>query len=70
MNFFLFHIEIEGKCGWIIRGGGGKEYVGPRSQIIGGPAPPGPPLPTPMEKSVKFISPEDPQQSIRLNLYR
>ena len=21
--FFLFHIEIEGKCGWIIGGGGG-----------------------------------------------
>ena len=22
-HFFLFHIEIEGKCGWIIGGGGG-----------------------------------------------
>ena len=41
---FLFHIEIEGKGGWIIgEGGGGKGYVGPTSQII-----PSPPLPTPM----------------------
>ena len=42
LSFFLFHIEIEGKCGWIIwggGGGGGKEYDGP-SQIIGGPGPP------------------------------
>ena len=23
VTFFLFHIEIEGKCGWIIRRGGG-----------------------------------------------
>ena len=34
MIFFLFHIEIEGKGGWII--GGAKGYVGPPSQIIGG----------------------------------
>ena len=34
---FLFHIEIEGKCGWIM-GGGGKGYVGPLYQIIGGQA--------------------------------
>ena len=48
MIFFLFHIEIEGKGGWIIAGD--KGYVGPTSQIIWGPAPapPGPPLPTPM----------------------
>ena len=46
-DFFLFHIEIEGKCGWII--GGAKGYVGPPSQIIGGAWPPlAPPLPTPM----------------------
>ena len=34
---FLFHIEIDGKCGWIIGGGveGGKGYVAP-SQIIWG----------------------------------
>ena len=38
MIFFLFHIEIEDKCGWIIGagGGGGKGYVGPPSHIIGG----------------------------------
>ena len=40
-DFFLFHIEIEGKGGWIIAGA--KGYVGPPSQIIGGPGPPGPP---------------------------
>ena len=45
---FLFHIEIEGKGGWIIwlggggRGGGGaKGMLGPPSQIIGwGACPP------------------------------
>ena len=42
-DFFLFHIEIEGKGGWIIGGGGGgggesKGYAGPPSQIIGGGA--------------------------------
>ena len=48
--FFLFHIEIEGKCGWIIGG---------PSQIIGGggawppPGPP-PPLPTPMRVILKM----------------
>ena len=26
-DFFLFHIEIEGKCGWIIGGGGGGQRV-------------------------------------------
>ena len=29
-DFFLFHIEIEGNCGWIIGGGGGGG-VGPLS---------------------------------------
>ena len=53
--FFLFHIEIEGKCGWIIGGGGvAKGYVAPPppplSQIIGGPPCP-PPLPTPMKET-------------------
>ena len=41
MIFFLFHIEIEGKCGWII--GGAKGYVGPPLKLLGGPGPPGPP---------------------------
>ena len=40
----LFHIEIEGKCGWIIGeegGGGGKGYVGgPPLKLLGGPLPP------------------------------
>ena len=45
--FFLFHIIIEGKCGWI--NGGAKGYVGPPLKLLGGPAPPPPPpLPTPM----------------------
>ena len=42
MIFFLFHIEIEGKCGWII--GGAKGYVAPPPlKLLGGPAPPPPP---------------------------
>ena len=40
IDFFLFHIEIEGKCGWII--GGGEDMFAP-SQIIRG-AGPRPPL--------------------------
>ena len=43
----MFHIEIDGKGGWIIGGGGGggggKGYVSP-SQFIGGPGPHSPPL--------------------------
>ena len=49
-DFFLFHIEIEEKCGWIIGGGGGgggggrgQGYVGPLSNYWGGP------LSTPMK---------------------
>ena len=55
-DFFLFHIEIEGNCGWIIGGGGGG--LAP-SQIIGWASPPPPlkllggphpfPPPTPMK---------------------
>ena len=43
-DFFLFHIEIEGKGGWIIggRGGGGEGYVGSLSYYWGA-APPVPP---------------------------
>ena len=33
--FFLLHIEIERKCGWI-RVGGGKGYVAPLSNYWGG----------------------------------
>ena len=62
MIFFLFHIEIEGKGGWINWGGGGGGGGGggeqrvccPPSQIIGGgaaPPPSAPPLPTPMHYS-------------------
>ena len=50
--FFLFHIEIEGKCGWIIGGGGGG---GGGGQRVGWPprnyweawTPPPPPPPSP-----------------------
>ena len=35
-DFFQFHIEIEGKCGWIIWGGGGVQgYVGPPLKLLG-----------------------------------
>ena len=48
-DFFLFHIEIEGKCGWIIKGGG--VCCPPPSQIIGGGLPP---LPMPLKRSFNF----------------
>ena len=38
-DFFLFHIEIEGKCGWIIGGGGGGRGGGVGQKSI----PPRPP---------------------------
>ena len=38
MIYFLFHIELEGKCGWIIGGDGGQRVCWPPSQIIGGGA--------------------------------
>ena len=44
-DFFLFHIEIEGKGGWIIGGGGVKGYVGPPLKLLVGLQPP-PPHPT------------------------
>ena len=44
-DFFLFHIEIEGKGGWIIWGAA-KGMLGPPLKLLGGG--PGPPLPTPM----------------------
>ena len=42
-DFFLFQIEIEGKGGWIIWGGGGGQRVcwaPPLKLLGGGPAPP------------------------------
>ena len=49
-DFFLFHIEIEGLCGWII--GGAKGYVAPPPpphtplKLLGeGGRPPAPPVP-------------------------
>ena len=44
-DFFLFHIEIEGNCGWIIGGGGGGGGgggVGPLSNYWVGLNPPPP----------------------------
>ena len=44
LSFFLFHIEIEGKCGWII--GGPKGMLAPPPlKLLGGAAPPPPPVP-------------------------
>ena len=48
-DFFLFHIEIERKCGWII--GGPKGMLAPLSNYWWGAVPPPlppPPLPTPI----------------------
>ena len=33
-DFFLFHIEIEGKGGWIIWGGGAKGMLGPPLKLL------------------------------------
>ena len=35
-DFFLFHIEIEGNCGWIMGGGG---WGWPPLKLLGGPPP-------------------------------
>ena len=62
MIFFLFHIEIEGKGGWIIGGGGGgaKGMLAPLSNYQP-PRPAPPPLPTPMtiisEQSLTKVQP-------------
>ena len=51
-DLFLFHIEIEGNCGWINGGGGGGGGGGgwPLSNYWVGLTPPPPPhLPTPMK---------------------
>ena len=50
-DFFLFHIEIEGKGGWIIGGGGPKGMLAqPPLKLLGGCAPPlpAPPGPSPL----------------------
>ena len=49
MIFFLFTKKLKEKVGGLLGGGGGKGYVGPTSQIIGGGAAPlALPLPTPI----------------------
>ena len=49
-DFFLFHIEIEGKYGWIIGAGCVcQRLCWPPSQIIGGGGWLASPLPTPMQ---------------------
>ena len=46
--FLLFHTDIEGKCGWII-GGGGEGGTAPLQNYWGDlPPPTPPPVPTPM----------------------
>ena len=49
-DFFLFHIEIEGKGGWIIGGGGQRVCCPPPLKLLGGGGwpPLAPPLRTPM----------------------
>ena len=37
-DFFLFHIEIEGKGGWIIGVGGPKGMLPPPLKLLGGGA--------------------------------
>ena len=54
-DFFLFHIEIEGNCGWIIGGGGGGGGGWPPLKLLGGPHPPSPPPPPP---SYAYEAPE------------
>ena len=44
---FLFHIEIEGNCGWIIGGGGAKGMLPPPLSNYWGACPPPPPSPLP-----------------------
>ena len=71
-DFIPFHIEIEGKCGWIIGGGGwakGMLVCWPPSQIIGGLPPcPSPKLlgglaPLPPTPSAYDLGPLDQQAS-------
>ena len=48
-HFVLFHIEIEGKCGWIMGGGAKKGMLSPLKLLGGGLPPATPLLPTPIE---------------------
>ena len=57
-DIFLFHIEIEGKGGWIIGRGGAKGMLAPLSNYWGAcplPPPPGLPLPTPMHYNIMMF---------------
>ena len=40
----MFHVDVEGKCGWIIGGGGAKDMLAPHQKLLGGTS-----LPTPMD---------------------
>ena len=57
-DFFLFHIEIEGKGGWIIGGGGGQRVCWPPLKLMEG-LPPTPLLPPP--SSYAYASVAGPQ---------
>ena len=59
-DFFLFHVEIEGKGGWII--GGAKGYVGPPPlKLLGGPGPPPPPSSYAQTVRKKYVTHSFPQ---------
>ena len=76
-DFFLFHIEIEGKGGWII--GGPKGMLAPLSNYWGGggggglppppPPPRRPPLPTPMSNNCTVNFSPTPQKSTPTSKY-
>ena len=48
MNFSCFTKKLKENVGGLLTGGGGKGYIGPLSNCLGGLVPPGHPLPTPM----------------------
>ena len=52
-DFFLFHMEIEGKGGWII-GGQRVCWPPPPLKLLGGGLPPPPPLPLPPPSSYAY----------------
>ena len=67
-DFFLFHIEIEGKCGWII-GWGGKGYVGLTLKLLGGLSPPPPPLFLRLSKMIFFVTALFPLYSLKVSIF-